>query len=122
MGSIIGEYMDTDLMDIGRRISIIDPETGITGETKPEDPIYRNVKCHIEFNSPDNPDPQSIDIMPKIISITIHCHIDIDLQNNDFIVAKKCDAKGEVLAVYKGIIGNPIMNQSRQSAILGISG
>jgi hypothetical protein len=109
------EVLDTDKMDIGRRVEIENPD-GTTGETNPENPIYTNIPCHISFVSADNPDSNSVDTKPIITGLRINCSLDVDLQNGDYITASKLNASGEVLEVYKGIIGFPTVTESRKSA------
>ena len=120
IGSLVRKMMDTDTMDIFRRTETINSD-GTFGETMPDGALYQDVPCHIVFNSSDNPDPDSIDVKPIIISITIHCGVDTDLQNNDYIQAKKLDARGNVLEVYAGVIGFPTLHQSGQSAVMVVS-
>ena len=118
--SIIGKYMeifDTDIMDIGRKITIQNPD-GTTGETNPENPLYKDVPCHISFRTADNPDGDTVDIEPIITGVQINCSLDIDIQKDDYIVAKKLDFEGNVLEIYKGTIGFPTVTQSRKSALM----
>jgi len=117
IGSIIGNYMDTDEIDIGRSTLITLPD-GSPTVTDPKIPIYTNVKCHLSFNSTDNPDPVSVGSVPIIMSITINCPIGVDLQNADYIMARKLAADGTVLEEYQGTIGAPATSQSRQSAVM----
>lgn len=114
----IGQSMrafDTDKMSISRRTEIINPD-GTTGETSSDTPIYENVACHIDFISSDNPDSATADTQPIIIGIRIHCGLEVDIQNGDYIVASKLANNGEVLETYSGIIGEPTVTQSRKSA------
>lgn len=107
--------LDTDKMDIGRRTPIINPD-GTEGETNPEEPIYKDVPCHISFVSSDNPDPNTVDTKPVITGLTINCELTVDLQKGDYITAYKLDNEGNVLETYKGIIGFPQTTESRKSA------
>ena len=109
------QMLDTDKIDIGRRTIIINPD-GTEGETNPEQPIYKDVPCHISFVSADNPDPETVDMDPVITALTINCPLDVDLQKGDYITAYKLDDNGNVLEKYKGIIGYPETTESRKSA------
>lgn len=120
IGDIVSSIMDTDLIDIGRRMEIKNPD-GSTGETDPTDPIYLNVACHIAFNTADNPNAASIDTAPVIVSITIHCPLYVDLQNNDYVYAHKCDYQGNILETYTGVVGFHRVDQSRQSVQMAMS-
>lgn len=114
----IGEALsafDTDKMDIIRRMEIINPD-GTTGETSVDEPLYKNVPCHISFISADNPNPETIDTKPVIVGLQINCSLDVDLQNGDYIKAYKLSSSGEVLETYSGVIGYPTTTQSRKSA------
>lgn len=114
----IGEALklfDTDKIDISRKMEIQNPD-GTTGETVIDTPIYKDVYCHIAFITSDNPDTKTSDSKPIIVGIEINCSLDIDLQNGDYITAKKLSNNGEVLEIYKGIIGEPTVSQSRKSA------
>jgi len=117
IGEIVGNVMDSDEIDIGRSVPITLPD-GSSGVTDPKVPIYKNVKCHLSFNSTDNPDPVSVGSVPIIMSITINCPVTVDLQNADYIIARKLAADGTVLEEYQGTIGAPATSQSRQSAVM----
>ena len=114
----IGEAIrlfDTDRMDIYRRMEIINPD-GTTGETDLTNPIYKDVPCHIAFNTADNPDPNTVDTEPIIVGIQINCGLEVDLQKDDYIKAYKLSNNGDVLETYTGIIGFPTTDQARTSA------
>lgn len=119
IGEIVGNVMDTDKIDIGRSMTITNPD-GSTGVTDPREPIYTDVPCHIDFRTADNPNPAAVDVSPTIISITIHCAVDVDLQAGDFVYAKKCDYAGEVLETYTGAVGFNTVHQSRKSVQLAM--
>lgn len=102
IGNVISELFDTDYIDIKREVN------GNLSE------VYSNVPCHVAFSSVDNPDPSSVDVKPVIQSITVHCPLYVDVQNNDFLVAKRMGADWSVLAVYSGRCGNPVVSQGRK--------
>ena len=106
---------DTDSMDIGRRQTITNPD-GTEGESDPLTPLYSNVPCHISFKQIDNPDTDSVDTNPIISVLLINCDLSVDIQNNDYITARKLDANGNVLETYVGSIGYPQVTQSRKTA------
>lgn len=115
---VIGDAMrafDTDKMDIIRRMEISNPDR-TTGETSSDTPVYKDVPCHISFVTADNPNPETIDTKPVIVGLQINCGLEVDLQNNDYIIAYKLSDSGEVLETYKGTIGFPTTSQSRKSA------
>ena len=114
----IGEKMkafDTDKIDIGRRIEIVNPD-GTTGETMPDVPIYKGIACHISFSNVDNPDPNTAETRPIIKALTINCPVDVDLQNGDLVTAYKLAADGSVIESYTGTIGEPTTSMSRKTA------
>lgn len=114
----IGEAMrvfDTDKMTIYRRMEIINPD-GTSGETTQLVPMYNDVPCHIDFISVDNPDGATAETQPIIIGIRLHCGLEVDLQNGDYVIASKLANNGNVLEEYKGLIGEPTVTQSRKSA------
>lgn len=112
------KILDTDNMDIGRRTEIENPD-GTTGETNPNEPLYTNIPCHISFISSDNPNPEPNDIIPVITGLKINCDLSIDLQNGDYVTARKMANDGKtVLETYIGTIGFPEVSQSRKSAIM----
>ena len=114
----IGEALrafDTDKMDIYRRLEIINPD-GTTGETSENIPLYTDIECHIAFITADNPDSATSESQPIIVGLQINCGLEVDLQNGDYIIAKKLSNNGEILETYKGIIGEPTVSQSRKSA------
>lgn len=115
----IGKYFtafDTDLMNIGRRTEILNPD-GTTGETNPDIPIYTDVPCHVSFVTADNSNPDSVDTQPIITGLQINCELSVDIQKGDYITAKKMANDGvTVLETYSGVIGFPVVAQSRKSA------
>lgn len=114
----IGEAMrafDTDEIDISRNMEIQNPD-GTTGETSPNVPLYEKIPCHIAFITADNPNSNTSDTKPIIVGLQINCGLEVDLQNGDYVVARKLSNDGEVLETYKGLIGEPTVSQSRKSA------
>lgn len=109
IGNVLSQYMDTDYVDIRRDI----------GGNLQE--LYSNIPAHIAYNSTDNPDPTSVDIKPIIQSISIHLQNWVDIKNNDFIVAKKIDNHGKLLATYSGRCGNPVVSQGRKKVLMTMS-
>ena len=109
IGDILSDFMDSDFIDIKRD----------SGGKLQE--VYSNIPCHLSFNSTDNPDPNSVDTKPIIQSITVHCANWVDIQNNDFIVGKRMDNQGNLLKVYSGRCGNPIVSQGRQKVLMTMS-
>ncbi len=109
ISNVLSNVMDSDFIDIKR-------DSGGKLEE-----VYSNVPCHLAFNSTDNPDPNSIDTKPIIQSINIHCSNWVDLCNNDFIVAKRMDNAGNLLKVYSGRCGNPVVSQGRQKVLMTMS-
>lgn len=109
IGEVISELFDTDFVDIKRDSS---------GQLQE---VYSNIPCHIAYSSTDNPNPQTVDIKPIIQALSIHFPLWVDVKNNDFIVAKKMSNDGELLTVYSGRCGNPIVSQGRQKVMVAMS-
>ena len=109
ISDVVSNVMDSDFIDIKR-------DSGGKLEE-----VYSNVPCHLAFNSTDNPDPNSVDTKPIIQSINVHCGNWVDLRNNEFIVAKRMDNAGNLLKVYSGRCGNPIVSQGRQKVLMNMS-
>lgn len=109
IGNIMSEMFDTDYVDIKRDVS---------GQLQE---VYSNISCHVAFVSADNPDPATVDIKPVIQSLNVHFPLWVDVKNNDFIVAKRMDGDGNLLAVYSGRCGNPIVSQGRQKVSVAMS-
>ena len=109
IGNIVSELFDTDLVDIKRDTS---------GQLQE---IYSNIPCHIAFASTDNPNPETVDIKPIIQSLNIHFPLWVDVKNNDFLIAKRLDNNGNLLTVYSGRCGNPIVSQGRQKVSMSMS-
>jgi len=107
----ISNSLDTDYIDIYRQID----------EGPERDLLYTNVKCHIAIKTTDNPNPENVDVQPIITSLRIHAGTWVDLKNNDYVIAKKCDLKGNVLHYYSGIIGEPAVSMARQSVNMEMS-
>lgn len=107
--NIISELFDTDFLDVRRDV----------GSELQE--IYSNIPCHIAFNSADNPDPTSVDTKPIIQSVNIHTPNWVDIRNNDFLVAKRMDNKGNILIVYSGRCGNPVVSQGRKKVVMSMN-
>lgn len=116
IGGILSKYFDNDRMDISRFMQI-----QVDGRWREENVLlYPDVPCHIDFDSADNPDPATSDTQPINVGVTIICPIYVDLQNGDFITARKRDIKGNVLDTYSGLIGKPQTRQSRKRANLAM--
>lgn len=109
IGSIASKFFDSDYVDIRRDIS---------GQLQE---VYSNIPCHIAFQSVDNPNPETVDIKPIIQSLNVHFPLWVDVRNNDFIVAKRMGNDGDLLAVYSGRCGNPIVSQGRQKVSVAMS-
>lgn len=109
------KLFDTDTIDVYRKEDI-ENDDGTSGEEYLKEALYKDVACHISFNSIDNPNENAIDSEPIITVITINCSLDVDLQKGDYIVAKKLANDGTVLETYKGVIGFSEVTQSRKSA------
>lgn len=107
----VSNALDTDYIDIYRQID----------ESPERDLLYSNVKCHIAIKTTDNPNPENVDVQPIITSLRIHCGTWVDLKNNDYVIAKKCDLHSNVLHYYSGIIGEPAVSMSRQSVNMEMS-
>ena len=100
----ISKAFDSDFIDVYRDVK----------ETAGRELLYENVPCHIAIKTTDNADPTSVDVQPIIKSLAIHCNNFVDLKNNDYIVAKKTDTKGNALHYYSGLIGEPSVSMARQ--------
>lgn len=109
IGNIMSELFDSDFLDIKRDV----------GSNLQE--FYSNIPCHIAFASIDNPDPTTVDTKPIIQSINVHMPLWVDIQNNDFIVAKRMDSEGNLLKTYSGRCGNPIVSEGRQKVLMTMS-
>lgn len=109
IGNIVSEFFDTDFVDIKR-----DAE----GQLQE---VYSNIPCHIAFSSTDNPNPETVDIKPIIQSLNVHFPLWVDVQNNDFIIAKRMGNNNELLTVYSGRCGNPIVSQGRKKVMVVMS-
>lgn len=107
----ISKAFDSDFMDIYRNVDL-SPEREL---------LYENVPCHIAIKTTDNADPNSVDVQPIITSLAIHCNTYVDIKNNDYIVVKKTDTKGNPLHYYSGIIGEPAVSMARQSVNMQMS-
>lgn len=119
MAPILSTYFDSDEIDVYRQEVITLPDGSIT-VTDPSIPRYTGIKAHISFADIDNPDPVAVGAVPIIHALRINCAVGIDLQNADRIVARKLAANGIVLEVYEGVIGAPVVNQSRQEATMAV--
>ena len=118
----IGDAMtafDTDKINIGRRMQIVNPD-GTIGETSPTTPIYTDIYCHLSFNDIDNPDGNTAPTRPIIKALTINCPLSVDLQNGDYITAFKLAYDGTVIETYVGVIGEPSSSMSRKSATMQV--
>lgn len=110
IGGIISKYVDSDFIDIKRDIN---------GKLQE---IYSNIPCHVAYASTDNPDPTSVDVKPIIQSITVHLQLWVDIQNNDFLIAKKVGSDGSLIGTYSGRCGNPVISQGRKKVSMQMSG
>lgn len=111
------QIFDTDTIEIFRSIETINSD-GTTGNEKLEEPIYKDIPCHISFITKDNPNPEAIDSQPIITMLKINCDLSVDLQKGDYIIAKKLAGDGTVLETYNGVIGFPQVSQSRKAVLM----
>lgn len=111
--------MFSDTMDITRYINKENADA--TTETiLPDTPIYTNVACRISFSSDENPSDADIDNTPLKLTPKIFCKIDADLQAGDYIVARRLDDDGKVIATYSGKVGLPAVYVSHKEALFYI--
>ena len=104
ISSTISSYMDTDLLDITRYAE----------GAKEASIVASNVPCHIEICSADNPEPLAVDVLPVVSSLRVHMPTSVDVQNGDYLIAKKMSSPGDVLIAYRGVCGHPAVDQARQ--------
>lgn len=109
------EAFDTDKIDIGRKIPIVNPD-GTEGETQDNIPIYTDIPCHISFEQLDYADTNTQETRPVNKILKISCNTKVDLQNGDLITAYKLDTEGNTIEVYQGVIGEPSTTMSRKTA------
>ena len=107
----IHKHFDTDLIDIHRKID----------ESADRVEIYSNIPCNIEINQEDNPNPTAIDVTPIVSSLIIHMPNWVDVKNNDYIIAKRMSNSNQILAVYRGVCGEPAVWQSRKTINMQMS-
>jgi hypothetical protein len=109
IANTLANIMDTDYIDIRRDF----------GNELIE--VYSNIPCHVSYSVADNPDIGSVDIRPIIQKIIINLGNWVDIRNNDYLVVKKMSENNEMLEVYSGRCGNPIVSQSRQRVTMLMS-
>lgn len=119
LSSIFEKTLDTDKIDIGRRMSITTPD-GWESTTNENDPLYVNIPCHIEFKTIDNPNLANEPTNPIITSCTVYCKKTVDVKNGDYITLKICDVNGTILDIKTGIAGEPRTTPSRIEFSVGI--
>ena len=83
--------------------------------------IYSNLPCNIQINKSDNADPDAVDVVPIITSLTINMDIWLDVRNDDYITAKRMSHDGEILEVYVGKCGYPATWQGRKSVDMAMA-
>lgn len=105
ISNTISRFFNIDLIDIRRN----------------NEELYSNIPCNIQMNSADNANPETVDVTPIVTSLTIHLDNDVDIKNNDYIIAKKLDHKGNLLATYGGVCGYPSQYQSRKTINMKMS-
>lgn len=113
--------MFSDAMDITRYINKENADS--TTETiLPDTPIYTDVSCRISFSSEENPGDTDIDNTPLKLTPKIFCKIDEDLQAGDYVVVRRLDDDGKVIATYSGKVGLPAVYISHKEALFYING
>lgn len=109
------KLLDSDVMDIYRRIPTVNDD-GTMGDAIEEIPIYSNINCHISFTKSDKSIPNTNSTQYTEYRLQINCPLDVDIQKNDYIEARKLSNTGEIIKIYKGILGMPVRTQTRQFA------
>lgn len=105
MSETIHNFLDSDYIDIFRK----------SADSAKREEIYSNISCHIAIKTADNPDPNSVDTKPIVTSLVIHMPTWVDIKNDDYVIAKKMNISGEILALYSGTVGYPAVSMARQS-------
>lgn len=112
--------MLSDTMDITRYINEENAD-GSTETKLPDTPQYTDVPCRISFSSEENPGDTDIDNTPLKLTPKIFCKIDADLQAGDYIVVRRLDDDGKVMATYSGKVGLPAVYVSHKEALFYIN-
>ena len=117
IAATVNRYMDTDAIDICRAELITLPDGSIS-VSDANTPLYADVPCHVSFGAIDSPDVAEPGADPVLILVTINCAVNVDLQNKDYIRARKLSHDGSVFETYVGTVGMPVTDQARKSATM----
>lgn len=119
MTKVFEKTLDKDRIDITRKTTITS-EDGWEVEIGGNTPLYKDIPCHIQPVTIDNPEVGNDPTKPVITSFTIHCKPSTDIINGDFITLKTCNSKGEVLEIQEGVAGEPRQYESRKEVSVGV--
>ncbi|MCL1995564.1 MAG: hypothetical protein FWG63_05085 [Defluviitaleaceae bacterium] len=104
IGDIVSHHFDRDLIDINREVK----------GSKTLVNVYKNIPVSITHRSVDSAEPTPLETTTKEQSLRIMARLSVDIQNHDFIIAKKISHSGATIATYQGYCGMPYRMQSRQ--------
>lgn len=110
----------SDKMTIYRMQEVVntDGTTDIIRQTVPE---LTDVPCRLSFTRAyDRPDQQTVDENPIKERPTIHCHPDVHTLSGDYCELSRCDDSGNVVQVYKGVLGNSQWYSNHQEILISI--
>lgn len=109
----------TDDMDIYRYEDVTNEDD--TTETKlSETPVHKEVPCRISFSADESPKDNQVDNVPIKISPKIFCGANTNIRAGDYIVVRRYNDEGAIIAIYSGNVGLPSVFITHKEALFSI--
>ena len=113
--------MFKDKMDVYRHASIIN-SNGTKSVVRPETPTTADTPCKVSFDMTETPKNTAIDHTPIMTTPKIFCLSSLDIVEGDFVVIRRFDDYGNIVAVYSGLVGLPSTFITHQEVLFLIKG
>lgn len=109
-----------DRMDIYRTSSTIngDYTTDVSYEAKP---LYSDISCRISFSSDDTGADSDVDRNPVKFDPKLFCHTNVDIRAGDYVVVRRYEDDGSVLATYEGIVAMPSAYSTHKETFIRVN-
>lgn len=115
------EYTFTDLVSIKRYADSANDDS-TTDTILPANYLYSDVPCRLSYIRMESPSGKEVDAVPVETAPKLFFKVEQDAIAGDFVLVKKIDDGGNVIAQYTGQIGLPAVYVTHKEALFSIKG